>query len=45
MTYSKPAVNTLGEATTVIEFQGKVGAPTLDPPKNRVSIPAYDLDE
>ncbi len=41
MTYTKPEVHILGDATTVIEYIGKMGIPAQD---NR-HLPAYDLDE
>lgn len=44
MTYSKPEVKTLGEATVVIEFQQKVAPPQIDA-QLKVLNPAYDLDE
>ncbi|MGB8581321.1 MAG: hypothetical protein WCD47_10905 [Candidatus Sulfotelmatobacter sp.] len=45
MNYTKPEVNTLGDATTVIESIN--GKPALQPfePGTRVEKPAYDLDE
>jgi len=45
MTYSKPEVKTLGEATTVIEQVGKVQPTIPEPPRNLTFKPAYDLDE
>ena len=45
MTYSKPEVKTLGEATMVIELVGKVQPQAIEPPRNLTFKPAYDLDE
>jgi hypothetical protein len=48
MTYNKPEVKTLGEATTVIEtLQRKVSSTVIDPQTGlqQVFNPAYDLDE
>lgn len=42
MTYDKPEVAVLGDASRVIQGQGKIGDPgdgTL------VDVPAYDLDD
>lgn len=44
MTYSKPEVKTLGEATAVIEFAQKVTTQRIDA-QLKVLNPAYDLDE
>jgi len=44
MTYSKPEVKALGEATVVIEFHQKVAPPRIDA-QLKVLNPAYDLDE
>jgi hypothetical protein len=46
MNYSKPEVNTLGEAKSVIERTGKAAPVAIDPPlNNKTPNPAYDLDE
>jgi len=45
MNYSKPEVNTLGEALIVIEFVGKPRTATTDGGIKHVQEPAYDLDE
>jgi hypothetical protein len=48
MTYSKPEVKTLGEATMVIEaLQQKVPSTVIEPVTGQLRKfnPAYDLDE
>ena len=47
MNYTKPEVSTLGNATTVIEFNGvsKPAAPPHEIPYSATLAPAYDLDE
>ena len=42
MTYNKPEVELLGDASRVIQQLGKVGD-TGD--GSRIDVPAYDLDE
>ena len=45
MNYTKPEVDTLGDAATVIEYFGhKRPAQPFDPGKTLL-LPAYDLDE
>ena len=44
MTYSKPEVKTLGEATIVIEKLQKVQPTSIDPSRLTTNA-AYDLDE
>ena len=45
MNYTKPEVDTLGDAATVIEYVGqKRPAQPFDPGKT-LQLPAYDLDE
>ena len=46
MNYTKPEVNTIGDAAAVIEFIA--GKPTVNPSEPRLkptTNPAYDLDE
>jgi hypothetical protein len=47
MNYRKPEVNTLGDATTVIEQINGVKPPTspFDGTQRNKLVPAYDLDE
>jgi hypothetical protein len=47
MNYTKPEVNTLGDATTVIERINGHKPPTVttDAPPVPTASPAYDLDE
>jgi len=47
MNYTKPEVNPLGKAKSVIEKidNVKLDPPLTDPPINPVVGPAYDLDE
>jgi len=47
MNYTKPQVSTLGDATTVIEYNGFTKPPTsqVEPIQNPTLSPAYDLDE
>ncbi len=44
MTYNKPEVTVLGDATRVIKQQGK-GSQNIDGLDTRDNVPAYDLDE
>jgi hypothetical protein len=44
MNYSKPELQTLGEATMVIEAHQKVNPPNIDGLRPQPN-PAYDLDE
>ena len=44
MTYTKPEINVLGEASRVIQFFGK-GIPTTQDFDLSAVDPAYDLDE
>lgn len=46
MTYTRPEVDVLGEARSVIEsMQPKPGSTTDNQGSNHTSAPAYDLDE
>jgi hypothetical protein len=47
MTYTKPEINTLGDAASVIRHVGKAPQNQFDPaqPSAFNLIPAYDLDE
>jgi len=47
MNYTKPQVSTLGDATTVIEYNGtnKPMTEFVEPIHNPTAAPAYDLDE
>ncbi len=46
MNYTKPEVNTLGEASALIESQqSKPGSSTDNQGSSRQPNPAYDLDE
>ena len=46
MTYTKPEINTLGDAASVIQNGTKSITGTFDPLDGRFDVqPAYDLDE
>jgi hypothetical protein len=45
MTYTKPEINVLGDATHVIQFLNVKGIPTQQDPDRSAVDPAYDLDE
>jgi hypothetical protein len=45
MNYAKPEVNTLGDATTVIEFNGTTKPSQRPYELGKTVAPAYDLDE
>jgi hypothetical protein len=46
MTYTKPEINTLGDAASVIQNQVKFIPGSFDPKDGQLDLhPAYDLDE
>jgi hypothetical protein len=45
MNYTKPQVNTLGDAANVIEHLGQKPPMQQFEPGKTVQLPAYDLDE